>query len=290
MFAKFLIGVLALAAVAVPPRPAMASDTCSEPSPDCVAVAHWNFSVSLGAGVRTNPLVGGENIPLVVIPQFSYYGKRFFLDDLDLGFTLAESDTSAFNLVASPGYDRVYFYRSDLQNIFVNGLPGGGDGTTSTPVGAGSGSVPPPPPPAVRFPARARHVTYLAGPEWTFKYAGLTGQVDVLHEITDQNRGNEVRAAISVPLIDAYGTLAANMGITWNSASIVNYYYGASNVYTGGSALDPFVKLGYTLPLRGAWRFNAFAQYERLADAIANSPIVAEHHVVTAFVGAVYAF
>jgi outer membrane scaffolding protein for murein synthesis (MipA/OmpV family) len=44
------------------------------------------------------------------------------------------------------------------------------------------------------------------------------------------------------------------------------------------------------LPLRGAWRFNAFAQYERLADAIANSPIVAEHHVVTAFVGAVYAF
>jgi outer membrane protein len=292
MSAKFLIGLLALAAAVLPPRPAVAADTCSEPSPDCVAVAHWNFSVSLGAGVRTNPLVGGQSIPLVVIPQFSYYGKRFFLDDLDVGFSLAENDTSALNLVASPGYDRVYFYRSDLQNILVNGLPGGGggDGTTTTPVGSGSGSVPPTAPTAVRFPARARHITYLAGPEWTFKYAGLTGQVDVLHEITDQNRGNEVRAAISVPLIDAYGTLAANVGITWNSASIVNYYYGASHVYTGGSALDPFIKLGYTLPLRGKWRFNAFAQYEKLADAIANSPIVAEHHVVTAFVGAVYAF
>jgi len=288
MCTKFLIGVLALAAAVLPLRPAIAADTCSEPSPDCVAVAHWNFSVSLGAGVRTNPLVGGESIPLVVIPQFSYYGKRFFLDDLDLGFTLAENDTSTFNLVASPGYDRVYFYRSDLQNIFVSGLPGGGDVTTTTP--PGGGSVPPTTPPAVRFPARARHITYLAGPEWTFKYAGLIGQVDVLHEITDQNRGNEVRAAISVPLIDAHGTLAANVGITWNSASIVNYYYGASQVYTGGSALDPFIKLGYALPLRGKWRFNAFAQYEKLADAIANSPIVAEHHVVTAFAGAVYAF
>jgi outer membrane scaffolding protein for murein synthesis (MipA/OmpV family) len=54
--------------------------------------------------------------------------------------------------------------------------------------------------------------------------------------------------------------------------------------------LDPFIKLGYTLPLHGKWRFNAFAQDEKLADAIANSPIVAEHHVVTAFVGCTYAF
>jgi outer membrane protein len=300
MWPKFLIGVLALGAAMSPLRPAMAADTCSEPSADCVAVAHWNFSVSLGAGVRTNPLVGGENIPLVVIPQFSYYGKRFFLDDLDLGFTLAENDANAFNLVASPGYDRVYFYRSDLQNIFVNplsasaGVGAGGAATTTTTTppgsGTGTGSVPPTPPAAVRFPARARHITYLAGPEWTFKYAGVTGQLDVLHEITDQNHGNEVRAAISVPLIEAHGTLAANVGITWNSASIVNYYYGASNVYTGGSALDPFIKLGYTLPLHGKWRFNAFAQDEKLADAIANSPIVAEHHVVTAFVGCTYAF
>jgi len=298
MWPKFLIGVVALGAAVLLPGAAMAADSCTEPSPDCVAVAHWNFSVSLGAGVRTNPLVGGENIPLVVIPQFSYYGKRFFLDDLDLGFTLAENDANAFNLVASPGYDRVYFYRSDLQNIFVNPLSGGavgaggGGATTTTPPGSGTGTGPVPPttPPAVRFPARARHITYLAGPEWTFKYVGLTGQVDVLHEITAQNHGNEVRAAISVPLVDAHGTLAATVGITWNSASIVNYYYGASNVYTGGSALDPFIKLGYTLPLRGKWRFNAFAQYERLADAIANSPIVAEHHVVTTFVGALYAF
>jgi len=251
------------------------ANDCSGPSDDCVVIGRWNFSVSLGAGARTNPLVNGRDIPLVVVPQFSYYGNRFFINDFDLGFTFAESDANAFNLVASPGYDRVYFYRSDLQNIFVSGFP-------DSPNTENTGSVP--------FPPRARHITYLAGPEWTFKYAGVSGQLDVLHEITGQNGGNEIRAALGIPLIVPRGSLTANIGITWKSAEIVNYYYGAPNIYDAGSALEPFFKLGYTLPLAGKWRFNAFVEYERLGNAIANSPIVAEHQVETAFVGAIYAF
>jgi outer membrane protein len=284
MTARFLIAVVLLLWVDAVSWSAEDPDSCQAASAECVAVGHWNVSVSLGAGVRTNPLANGQDIPLVVIPQFSYYGKRFFIDDLDLGFTLAESDANTFNLVASPGYDRVYFYRTDLQNIFVNGFSGTGD--VDTAVGPVNSTTPG----AVHFPARKRRVTYLAGPEWTFKYGAITGQVDFLHEITDQNQGNEIRAAIGMPLIERHGTLSANVGLTWNSSAIVNYYYGASNVYRGGSALDPFIKLGYILPLRGKWRFNAFAEYERLAGAVANSPIVAEHHVATIFVGAVYTF
>jgi len=130
----------------------------------------------------------------------------------------------------------------------------------------------------------------LAGPEYTFKYGGVTGQLDILHEITGQNGGDEVRAAIGIPLLKVCGSLTANAGITWKSAAIVNYYYGAGGIYAPGSALDPFFKLGYTLPLAGKWRLNAFAEYELLGRAIADSPIVAERHVATAFVGAIYTF
>jgi outer membrane protein len=257
-----------------------AADDCKGPSADCVAVGSWNFSVALGAGAMTNPLVGGKAIPLVVVPQFSYYGKRFFINDLDLGLTLAETDGSTFNLVATPGYDRVFFYRSDLQNIFVKGFDG-----YAIPVRADAAT-----PGAVQIPPRPRHVTYLAGPEWTGKYGGITGQFDVLHEITGQNHGNEVRAAVGVPLLEGKGSLTANVGITWKSAAIVNYYYGAATIYEAGSALDPFFKLGYTLPLAGRWRFYAFAEYERLASAIADSPLVAERYVATSFIGAIYTF
>jgi outer membrane protein len=220
-----------------------------------------------------------------VIPQFSYYGKRLFIDNLDAGFTLAENMANTLSIVASPGYDRVFFYRSDLQNIFVGGFPQAAGLQT-----VNYQRVPSSAPNAVQFPSRARHITYMAGPEWTFKLHSVSGQLDVLHDVTGQDNGTEVRAALSLPLVVSRGSLTANMGITWKSAAIVNYYYGAPTIYETGSALNPFIKLGYTLPLAGKWRLSAFAHYERLGSAIAHSPIVTEHYVATAFVGAIYTF
>jgi outer membrane protein len=280
---KRLIAILAAgAALGVQARAAAPQTDC--PGDDCVVVGKWNFSVALGAGIRTNPLVNTENLPIVLVPEFSYYGKRFFIDNLDFGFTLLDEQANTLSLIATPDYDRAFFYRSDLQNTFVS-------------VGSGGvfDSVVPPQHIANtlrsdQFPARPRRVTYLAGPEWTFKYLGITGQLDVLHEITDQDQGTEVRAALGIPLLRRPDSLALNLGVTWKSSAIVNYYYGAPGVYQGGAALDPFLKLSYLRPLSKKWRFNAMVQYERLGDAIADSPIVAKSYVVTAFVGAVYSF
>jgi MipA family protein len=263
------------------------SEVCPGPDTDCAVVGKWNVSVALGAGEITNPLYNSENIPLVVIPHVSYYGKRFFLDDLDVGFTLFDGQSNNFSLIATPDYDRAYFYRTDPQNFFVTGLsPAGATEYTRL---AGS-TVELPSPSAVKLPTPARHFTYLAGPEWTFKYGPATGQLDVLHEITDQDNGTEIRAGLGIPILRIKGTLAANLGVTWKSAAIVNYYYGMPGIYQPGSTLDPFAKLSYTIPLSTKWRFDAFYQYERLGNAIANSPIVAEHSVATMFVGAIYTF
>src|SRR5580692_1713954 len=277
--------------------PVLADDDCKQPSSECVPVGGWNFSVALGAGVRTDPVVHEGTIPLVVIPHFSYYGEHFFIDDLDAGVTFVDNDRTTLSLIASPGYDRVFFYRSDLQNFFVSGL-----GTLDN-VGTGAnpqtGTSPPGNQTTVpakgattlaRFPSRPREWTYLAGPEWTFKYSGLTGQLDVLHEITGHNHGDEVRAALGVPISKVGGAWSADFGITWKSAAIVNYYYGAPNIYEGGAALDPFVKLAYSHPLSGKWKFTAFVESERLGNAIADSPIVNARWVTTAFIGTVYGF
>ncbi len=268
-----------------------ASDDCKSASEECVKVGGWNFSLGLGAGDRTNPLSGGKDIPLVVIPQFSYYGKRFFIDDLDLGVSLLEGHSNTLSFVASPGYDRVFFYRSDLQNFLIGGVSSGAAGGTSNAVctqkpcqdnaaGSGEGAASRP------FPSRPRHVTYLAGPEWTFEYLGISGQLDYLHEITDQNHGDEIRAALGIPLGQLLGSWKADVGVTWKSAAIVNYYYGAPGIYEGGDVLNPFVKLGYVRPLSGKWKLTAFVQYERLGAAIAASPMVASHYVTTGVFGA----
>jgi MipA family protein len=273
---KLLIAFV-LAAAAAGAEGASPVRDCDADSPDCVAVGTWNVSLALGAGVRSNPLVHGQDLPLVVVPQISYYGKRFYIDDLDVGFTAVDGAKNTLSLIASPGYDRIFFYRSDLQNIFVN-------------LGGAAGTNPPVPPTRVPFPPRSRQITYLAGPEWTFNYRDIIGQFDVLREVTGHNHGEEVRTAIRWPLTRSTGALSATLGLTWQSAAIVNYYYGAPRIYESGSALRPFLKLGYTRPLGPGWRLEGIAQYEHLANAIADSPIVAHDYVVTCFFGFVHAF
>ena len=102
--------------------------------------------------------------------------------------------------------------------------------------------------------------------------------------------GNEVRAALGVPLIESRGSLSADIGLTWKSSAIVSYYYGVPGVYEGSWALNPFVKLGYSRPLSSKWRLTAFVHYEHLGNAIADSPIVNARYVLTVLAGATYPF
>lgn len=263
-----VLGAIMICSGCLALEPARAQDDCQAPSPECVVVGELDISVSLGLGGRTNPIASNADIPIVAIPSISYYGKRFFLENLDLGFTLHEGAANTFNLVATPGYDRVFFYRNDLQNIFV---------------GIGGGPVSPVV--SLRVPVRPRHTTYLVGPEWTFDYGRITGQLDALYEITGRHQGYEVRAALSAPLIEARSSLVASGGVTWKSAELVEYYYGVDGIYTPGSAFNPFLKLAFTRPLSERWTLNAFAHYEYLGKAVADSPIVADSSVTTAFVG-----
>ena len=252
-----------------------AQAACSTPSAECAVVGKWEISASFGVGQRSNPVAGKSDIPLIVIPRVSYYGKRIFLENLELGLTLHDGDANTFNLIATPGYDRVFFYRNDLQTIFI---AGGMAVPTNAPI----------PDTAQRFPVSPRHTTYLAGPEWTFGYGRFTGQLNALREVTGEHDGYEVRAAIAAPLVRSKGSLVASAGLTWKSNEVVRYYYGVDDLYEPGSAFCPFVKLRYSLPLSDRWAVNAFAHYEHLPDSIARSPIVSENHVTTVFAGVVF--
>jgi outer membrane protein len=262
--------LIAIAAMAGS-QSAAAQTPCKAPSADCIPVGDLQLSLSFGYGTRTNPVVGRDDIPLFVIPYVSYYGKRFFLESLEPGFTMYESDAHTFNLIATPGFDRVFFSKHDLQNIVV-------------PFAAG--------PPSLVAQAEDQtisvghpHTTYLAGPEWLFRHRNFIGQVSALYEVTGRHKGYEARAAVSAPLIQSKQSLAINAGLTWKSAASVDYYYGVPDVYRADAALNPFVKLSYALPLSERWTLIAFVHYEYLDDTIVDSPIVTDREVVTAFAG-----
>lgn len=258
------------------------ASSCTAPSPDCAVVGQFEISAAFGLGQRSNPVEGRSDIPLVVIPHISWYGKRFFLENLELGYTLHDGEANTFNLIASPGYDRVFFYKNDFQNIFIagTGVPGNATFTSTGALVPAEGR---------EFPVKARHTTYLAGPEWSFTYGRVTGQLNALREVTGENDGFEVRGAIAAPLLTSpTQSLVGSAGFTWKSQEIVRYYYGIDGLYQPGSAMNPFVKLRYSRPVSERWTINAFAHYEHLAGAIARSPIVTEDHVTTVFAGVVF--
>lgn len=281
---SFLHRAALLALLAFMAAPGIAAPApCSAPSPECVVVGEWDISVSLGVGGRSNPLRWQSDLPLVVIPQVSYYGKRFFLENLELGFTLFENESNSLNVLAAPGYDRAFFYRKDLQNIFVPGAGGvlsGFDGppqTVDMPI-----SMP------RQYEVHRRHTTYLVGPEWTFSYGRWIGQLNALREVTGEHDGYEVRAAVATPIIQSKSSLVVSTGATWKSAELVRYYYGVDGLYEPGPAVNPFLRLGYSRPLSDRWTFSAFAHYEYLDHAVAASPLVADHGVATVFAGIVF--
>ncbi len=246
-------------------RAAAADSGCEAPSSECTPVGEWDFTLSLGAGTRTNPVANNSDIPLVLVPQISYYGKRVFLENLELGFTLHEGPSQMVNVIATPGYDRVFFHRNDPQNIFV-------------PFSEAA-------PANVQFRVSDRHTTYLAGLEWMVHRGDFVGQVDALYEVTGRHHGAELRAAVARSFTAGRGDLSATTGLTWKSAEIVDHYYGVDAAYRPDAALNPFLKLEYGLPLSDRWRLRAFAHYEHLDDEIADSPLVSDDRVVTAFAG-----
>jgi outer membrane scaffolding protein for murein synthesis (MipA/OmpV family) len=93
-----------------------------------------------------------------------------------------------------------------------------------------------------------------------------------------------------LPLVQSPDSLSATLGFTWQSAAVVNYFYGAPGIYDSGSVFRPFAKLAYRRPLRRGWHLEGLAQFEHLGRAIADSPIVAHDYVVTTFLGFVHEF
>jgi outer membrane protein len=251
-----------------------AQGTCSSPSAECVVVGEWDFSIGVGLGKRSNPIAGSKDIPLVVLPQVSYYGKRFFLDNLEVGYTLFEGNSHTLNLIATPGYDRVFFLRDDPQNYFVGGV----GSMLSTPNFLE----------LERASLRPRRTTYLAGPEWLFAAGPFAGQLSALYEATGRHKGYEVRGALAAPLLTSDHSLVVTGGFTWKSAELVDYYYGMDRYYEGKATFNPFVKLGYAHALGERLSLTAFVHYEYLGDGIADSPIVRDDAVTSAFVGLIF--
>ena len=256
-------------------------DGCDPESAECTQQGNWHFSLDVGLGLRTNPLNKRKSIPLIFIPSWSYYGKRFFIQNLEFGYTLFESDTSQFNVIATPSYDSVFFNRWDPGNFLVD--IGGASGIQSTPNQQDDLTEINP------DELSSRQFSYLGGVEWSKQFEKGLLQVSVLSDITNRHNGSEVRAAYQY---HTHNYFYATIGFTWKDKNLTDYYYGIDaeeivddrGLYHPSASLNPFVRLSVkTNDDPNGWRLSF--EYQKLSKQISNSPLVKDNHVVTFFVG-----
>ena len=94
-------------------------------SPPVPSESRWRLGIALGYGLRTNPLVQSDDIPIIVDIDISWFGDRFFFDNGDLGFTFLDNEFVTTSLVGRINSDRVFFGRTNTKFVVTNSLSPG---------------------------------------------------------------------------------------------------------------------------------------------------------------------
>lgn len=277
---------------------------CQQESEHCAAIGKWNFSVSLGAGAVTNPLHGGNNIPLVVIPTISYYGENIFFENNTLGYSFFETEQLVVSAIGKLNYEKSYFSRWHPENILVDSSSS--NSVISTPDEGDQNTIEP----SEDFQKSVVNINEVSDRDWAID-AGIQlnwfinkttdAKLNILHDINNVYNGFNGQLALTkrVTLVALPSTLMSfSLGANWNSESLVDYYYGISKQrdpkakvgYQGKQSINPYLRFALKHQLSEHWRVRVQVKRVFLATGTTNSPLVKEDHVNTFFTGVTYDF
>ena len=211
----------------------------------------------LGVGVMVNdsPYVG-EGTRVMPIPLVNFNGERFFFRGITAGWQFVNNDSFEIAALAKLRFDGF-----DVKDLGRGELAANGidyrlleDRDKALDVGLG------------------------------MKWKGSAGELDVelLADATDTSGGQEISLQYSYPFQIGKGMLTPNVGVTWQSKDMANYYYGTLDEevargvadYRPGAATLPHVGVQYFRPLGEKWSVMAFAKYSSLPDEIKDSPFI----------------
>jgi len=269
--------------------PAAAPTTAPVPAPK---ESHWRLGAAFGYGQRSNPLIQSEDIPVLVDLDIAWFGKRWFFDNGDIGFTLSDGDRATTSLVARLNSDRVFFGKTNTR--FVN-LAYAGNGQTSAMVDPDSGEVITEPvevEPPDRDYAIELGIESLIDGDW----GAVT--LRAFHDVSNTHEGYELGAYYSWRWIAGRMSLSPSVGFSYKSAALNDYYWGvhadeastALPEYHPGDGINLEGGLVANYHFTRNQRFAVSVNYERLSDDIASSPLAEEDHVLAYFSGLAWTF
>lgn len=290
---------------------------CIATNEQCAPVNEWEFSFAIGAGVLTNPLHGGSNTPLVLIPNISYYGEKLFFENNALGYTVYEKSGFSLSAISLINRENSFFNRWHPNNVFV---PSIGSGISDS--SQDSGEIIPgvdepsdlnPGNPTIKDPdTRPLKIELedVANRKWALD-AGIQADwflseknhltIRLLHDVNNTYNGfnGKIEFGHHFTVFGMSETQwKLTTGINWLSKQQTDYYYGIgardkidpNYFYHGKSALNPYIKIKSNYKLNNNWRLTFTIRSEFLGKGISDSPLVKDEIIKTLFLGVVYAY
>ncbi len=236
--------------------------------------SRWRLGFALGYGLRTNPLVQSDDIPIVIDIDISWFGDRFFFDNGDLGFTFADNDRFTASLVARVNSDRVFFSRTETRFVTVD--------ATGMPLSVATiFDVPD------RSYATELGVEVLADGSW--------GQLQMTahHDISGKHDGYELFVDYGYGWRNQRWYVEPSFGLSYKSEALNDYYWGvradeanlALPEYMAVDGINAHARLALSYQVNRHWTFSVVGEFERLNDSAAASPIVDDRNVFGYFAG-----
>ncbi len=259
----------------------------------------WDFGFGLGFGEQTNPFIGADDVPAYASIDLSVYGKKFFFDNGDLGYTLIDRDQIGLNIITSYSSERIYYsYFNDL-GLFGSGVAFSPEELSLdvVPLDLFPGQVLPTDFVFVPLEIPDRKFALNMGAELLYSTPMGQLQAQLLTDVSGVHNGKQLNLDFSQVWGVNRWRFKANIGVSWQSKETVDYYYGIdSNAgdfnisYTGRSTLNSHIGVLLSYRINNNISYVNQFKYSQLGSGIRNSPLIEADNTTSYFSGLYYRF
>ena len=243
------------------------------------AESRWRLGAALGYGERSNPLIQSDDIPIVIDFDIAWFGDHWFFDNGDLGLTLTDNASVTTSLVARFNSDRVFFGNTDKRFVAFDAV--------GMPLSE-----------SVEFKVPDRDYAVELGFEVLSDGSWGQLQLTAFHDVSDTHEGYEIGVDYSYGWRSQRFYIEPAFGASYKSTNLNDYYWGVREdeagvavlPYEAGSGMNFRTRLMLGYLLNRNWSLSLVAEFERLNDEAAASPIVDDRDVLGYFAGVSYRF
>ncbi|WP_216031158.1 MipA/OmpV family protein [Psychrosphaera sp. I2R16] len=257
--------------------------------PYSIVTNEFNFQISAGYGVVENPLAARNDLQVYVLPEFSYYGERFYLENFVMGYSLLETDNFIIDVFSYFNDDGYFFELDGLEKLTISSIL---DFSVNRPLGGRD-----------RFPMERefdeidRDLSYMGGFVTSYRFQNWDAKFIVSTDISGVHDGQEASFKVRHMKVWDKVTTAVSASVIYKTHDLIDYYYKLhpGEFFLGenlslGNAINKSAELYLSYPFNKHFSMKFLLRHSWLDSNLTTSPLVEKDNFTSTFVGFSYRY